>query len=350
MTAVACLPETAPVARAETRVITVATYDLKPFVMTRNGVRSGFTIDLLDEIAKRTGWDFVYVDGGTTAGLLNSLAEGRTEMAACAISITSDRAEMFDFSQPIMKGGLQIAVAASAIEHTQPGLVDFLKLLFSKTMAIWLFAALVLTIVPAHIIWILERRSGESVVSRSYFPGIFQAFAWGLGMLAATPEETPRYLPTRAVQVLWAFVGIIFVAYFTATLTANLTVDKFVSAIQSPADLIGRRVCTVADTTATANLTKLNVDFTGVPVIEDCYAGLREDKFDAIVFDAPVLQHYVQHDGAGVATIAGPIFHDGDYGIAFPLGSPLRRQVDDALLSIRESGDFDLIKQKWLGS
>jgi polar amino acid transport system substrate-binding protein len=67
------------------------------------------------------------------------------------------------------------------------------------------------------------------------------------------------------------------------------------------------------------------------------------------VADAPVLQYYVAHNGAGVAEIASPIFHFEDYGIAFPLGSDLRKQADDALLSIRENGDYDLIKAKWLG-
>lgn len=346
--AIVCMPVT-PSAHAETRTVTVATYDLTPFVITRDGVKTGFTIDLLGEVSKRTGWQFVFVDGGSTAGMLKTVADGGAEAAACAISITSDRSEIFDFSQPIMKAGLQIAVPASAIERSQAGLIDFLKLLFSKTMAIWLIGALILTIVPAHIIWLLELRNSESAVARSYYPGVFQAFGWGIGILAATSDDSSRYALTRVVKTLWAFVGIIFVAYFTATLTANITVDKFESEISSPADLIGKRVCTVSETTSTANLTRLGIEFTGAPRIEDCYQGLRDSKFDAIVFDAPVLQHYVQHDGVGVAELAGPVFHDEDYGIVFPLGSQLRRQVDDALLSVRESGDFELIKQKWLG-
>lgn len=342
-------PGLTPAAHAESRTITVATYDLKPFVMTKNGVRSGFTVDLLAEIAKRTGWDFVYVDVGSTAGILKAVSEGRVDAAACAVSITSERAESMDFSQPILKGGLQIAVPANAVEVTQPGLRDFLGLLFSQTMLIWMAAALVMTILPAHIIWLLERPHGHPMVSRKYFPGIFQAFAWGLGMLSASPDDTPRHWQTRVVNLLWAFISVVFGAYFTATLTANLTVEKFESKINTPMDLIGKRVCTVSETTSSINLDRLGVGFTGVRDIAECYSGLRDERFDAIVFDAPVLQNYVRTEGAGIATIAGPVFHDEDYGILFPLGSPLRREVDDVLLSIRESGEHDLIRQKWLG-
>jgi polar amino acid transport system substrate-binding protein len=240
-------------------------------------------------------------------------------------------------------------VPAGAIERSQPGLSDFLKLLFSKTMAVWLLAALALTVIPAHIIWLLERRHADSMVSKSYFPGIFQAFGWGLGMLAAAPDDAPRHWQTRSLGVLWAFVSIIFVAYYTATLTANLTVEKFDSQIGSPTDLVGRTVCTIADTTAATYLNEIGVNFTGAPRLEDCYAGLKNGDFEAVVTDAPLLQYYVAHDGAGVGEIASPIFQFEDYGVAFPLGSDLRKQFDDALLSIRENGDYEIIKRKWLG-
>lgn len=331
------------------RVVTVATYDIEPFVMTVDGVKTGFTIDVLDAIAKRTGWTYQFIDKGGIKEILAEVTSRRTDSAAAAISITSDRAEVMDFSQPILNAGLQIAVPVGAIERSQPGLTDFLKLLFSKTMAVWLLAALALTVIPAHVIWLLERRHADSMVSRSYFPGIFQAFGWGLGMLAAAPDDAPRHWQSRALGVLWAFVSIIFVAYYTATLTANLTVEKFDAQIKSAADLVGRKVCAVANTTSTGTLDELGVEYTGVKQNTECYAGLKSGEFEAVITDAPLLQYWVSHDGAGIAELAGPVFHHEDYGIAFPLNSELRKQADDALLSIRENGDFDLIKNKWLG-
>lgn len=336
-------------AQPQPRVLTISTYEIEPFVMTEDGIKTGFTIDLLDAIGKRTGWTYNYVDGENVKGILDDVTGRRADAAAAAISITSARAKVLDFSQPILNAGLQIAVPASSVERSQPGLADFLTLLFSETMAVWLLAALILTVVPAHIVWLLERRHEGSMVSRKYFPGIFQAFGWGLGILAAAPDDAPRHWPSRALGLLWAFVAIIFVAYYTATLTANLTVEKFDDQIASPGDLVGRQVCTVANTTATDALDEFGVRFTGVATMEDCYDGLKSGTFDAIVSDAPLLQYWVINGGADVARLAGPVFHHEDYGIAFPLGSDLRKEADDALLSIREKGDFELIKQKWLG-
>ena len=348
--AIGVLPATTPRADAAPRQVTVATRDLTPFVMNQDSVRTGFTIDLLNEIAKHTEWRYTYADFDNVQGLLNAVANGRADLGAAAVSITADRAKQFDFSQPMLNAGLQIIAPVSNTERVQPGLFDFLKLLFSKTMAVWLWAALVLTIVPAHIIWVMERGDPESMVSKSYFPGIFQSFGLGLGMLAAAPFDSPRQWPIRTITILWTFISIIFIAHYTAILTTNLTVERIKSQISSPTDLVGKRVCTVVNTTSAPALSKIGVQHTAAQQIEDCYTGLENDSFDAVVFDAPVLQYYVAHRGAGVADVTGPIFKNEDYGIVFPIGSDLRREFDDALLSVQEDGEFDRLKRKWFGT
>lgn len=347
---IGAMPGLAAPANAEPRVVTVATHDIEPFVMTNEGVKTGFTVDVLSEIAKHTGWTLNYVDVPDVAGQLRSVGEGRTDVAAGAISITADRAMSYDFSQPTLNAGLQIMVPTGTTARTSPGLVDFLKLLFSKAVVIWLSAALILAVIPAHIVWFAERRHADSPMSKKYFPGIFQAFGYGLGMLAAQPDELPRHWVNRVLGILLAFVSIIFVAYYTATLTANLTVEKFNSQISSPSDLLGKRVCTIDKTTSAAFLNEQGIAFSPVPTIRDCYTGLHTDKFDAVVFDAPVLAYYVAHEGAGDAALVGTVFQNADYGIAFRNGSDLRKQADEALLKMREDGDFDLIKDKWFGT
>lgn len=179
------------------REITVATREVAPFVMTRDGVKTGFAVDLLDLIAKRAGWTITYLDTGATNSTeqLTTVTDGRADAAVGSISITAERRKSFDFSQPILNSGLQIAVPIGRDKPIAPGLTDFLKLLFSSTMLVWLGVALVLTVIPAHITWLLERRHPQSMVSKSYFPGVFQAFRWSLGMLAAQPDDAPRHRP-----------------------------------------------------------------------------------------------------------------------------------------------------------
>ncbi len=320
------------------RVVTIAVHDTAPFVMTQGSVKSGFTIDILDRISKRTGWTINYLDFGTVADQLEAVTDGPADAAAGGLSITSERSQDFDFSQPTLNAGLQIMVPAGLEKPSQPGLVDFLSLLFSKATLVWLTVTVVGVILPVALIRQIQRRRADPMPAQSPPVPSPPAHSW-----------PARSWPVRALAVVWASVGIVFVAYFTATLAANLTVAKFDAKISSPADLFGKRVCTVAGTTSAIYLAELGVNFEAMPRIDDCYAGLQNDSVDAVVYDSPVLRYYLSQDGAGSVAIAGPIFEREDYGIAFRNGSGLRKQFDEALLRMQEDGDYDLIIRKWFG-
>jgi polar amino acid transport system substrate-binding protein len=64
---------------------------------------------------------------------------------------------------------------------------------------------------------------------------------------------------------------------------------------------------------------------------------------------APVLRTCAAHGGAGRVWIVGPEFQRGHLAFALPLGSPLRRMVDGALLAIRAGGTTQRIHEKWFG-
>jgi len=350
LAAIAGVPFVSPPASAEQRTLTVATRNLPPFVMTDGNLKSGFTIDVMEEVAKRNDWNLNYVDYPSVVKQLEAVAGNRADLAAAAISITSERSTKFDFSQPFMSGGPQIMIPAGTSQPTAPGLTDFLKLLFSKNVLVWLLAAAAITLIPAHIVWLIERRHADSMVSKSYYPGILQAFRWGLGSIAAAADDSPRHSLARIFAVLWGFVSIIFVAYYTATLSANLTVNKIGSQIKSASDLVGKKVCTVAKTTSSGALDTFGVTYDGVTAINDCYSGLKADKYDAVVYDAPVLSYYASQVAPGTVELVGAVLQQEDYGIAFRPGSPLRGGTDAALLKMREDGTYSQIKQKWFGT
>ena len=146
LAAIAGLPMAVP-AGAQAREVAVSVRTLAPFVMTQDNQRTGFTIELWEEIAKREGWTTKYLDAENVAAQLKDITERRADVAAGAISITADRMANFDFSQPILGGGLQILVPKHSSAPAEPGIKNFLPLLFSKTMLIWLLGGLAL----AHV-------------------------------------------------------------------------------------------------------------------------------------------------------------------------------------------------------
>lgn len=328
----------------------VATRVLPPMVIENGGGLSGFSIDLWNEIATRLKVRTSYQVNPDVRALLAQVTDGAADLGISAISITSERHKIVDFSQPMLNAGLHILVRGQGESESNP-LTDLLRLLFSPAILVWLGIGLLFIIVPAHLVFLLERRHPNGMIPTTrYFPGIFHAMYWAASTLATQADSMPRQWVARILAVLWMFTGVVFVAFYTAQLTATLTVQRIQGSINGPDDLPGKRAATTRGSTAAAWLREQRAEVVEVTRFAEATEALRERRVDAVVFDAPVLLYYAAHEGKGQVQVVGPTFRKEDYGIAFPLGSPLRKQVDVTLLGLREDGTFQRLYDRWFAT
>jgi polar amino acid transport system substrate-binding protein len=341
-------PATAQQAPGELRVVTRV---LPPMVVDRQGQLTGFAIDLWNEISQRLKIKTTYHVAPDVGALLADVRSGKANLGVGAISVTSAREAEFDFSQPIMNAGLQILVRGAGRDGDANPLTDLLKLLFSWTSLAWLGIAAMLVLVPAHIVWWLERDQPAGIIpSRSYIPGIFHALYWAAGTLATQADSAPKSWLARIVALLWMFTGVVFVALYTAQLAATLTVQQIGGGINGPDDLAGKRVATTRGSTAASTVRDLQAQVVEVGQISEAYQALTRRAVDAVVFDSPVLLYYAANEGKGQVTTVGSTFRKEDYGIIFPRGSQLRSQVNVTLLRLREDGTYQRLYEKWFAT
>lgn len=328
----------------------VATRVVPPMVLDHEGHLSGFSIDLWNDIATRLNRKTDYRITPDVTELLEAVRDDKADLGISAVSITADREAIFDFSQPIMNAGLQILVRGGGESGDPNPLTALMRLFFSRTILVWFGIALLLILIPAHLIWLFERRHRNGIVPDGrYFPGIFHAMFWAAGTLATQADQMPRHWMSRIVAVLWMFTAVVFVAFYTAQLTAALTVQQIQGSINGPDDLTGRRVGTTQGSTSAAYLREHKARLSEFALIDDAYKALLDKQVDAVVFDTPVLLYYTAHEGKGRVQVVSGVFHKEDYGIVFPTNSPLRKQVNEALLALREDGTYEDIYNKWFG-
>ena len=222
----------------ETPELHVAAFVVPPLVMEQEGALTGFGIDLWNAIAARLKRKTIY-QIAPDIGALEEAMRSKTADVTLALFITSSRDEAFDFSYPILEAGLQIMVRdAHQTAATENPLWAMLRLMLSRTTVAWLGMALLLVLIPAHLVWLLDRRREDSAIaSRNYFPGIFEAAYWALSTLTTQAEAMPRQWLARILSILWMFAGVVFVAFYTAQLTTTLTVEQIRGAIEGPDDL-----------------------------------------------------------------------------------------------------------------
>jgi polar amino acid transport system substrate-binding protein len=335
-----------PLVKAEATpgTLRVATRLIAPFVMEDQRKLTGFSVELWEKIAEQIGQKFTLTMYPTLAQTLSAVEQNKADLAIAAISITAEREQKFDFSYPMFASGLKILIR----NPKQSGFVpNLLRDLFSPAILQIIGLAIVMVIVSAHLIWFFERRHPKSSISEDYFPGIFEAAWWAASTLATQAEEMPRGALGRVMAVLWMFIAVLFVAYFTATVTAGMTAQSIHGNIQSIDDLKGRTVATTTGSTAANFLRRRSLKTVEVDKIEAAYDALLAQKVDAVVFDAPVLMYYAAHAGQGKVQLVGEILRDENYGILMQPNSPYRKPINKALLKLKENGTYQSLYSKW---
>ncbi len=331
--------------------VTVGVKPLDPFVTKNpnvaaggNDAYQGFSIDLWNEVAKRNSWTTTYRWYDTLPPMLADVKAGTVDAGIAGISITKDREQSFDFSYPMFNAGLEVLTTTSGSSSWTDELGGFVTAGIGR----YLLALVAVLVLAGHVIWLATRRA----TGQSYLPGVGLGIykAAGLGLSGDYGVGEPVRPWGRVVAVAWSIVGICFVALFTASVTSQLTVQTIQGSVRGVQDLGGRTVVTVEGTSAAAYLKKHDIAYTGVTTIEEAYPRLDAGEVDAIVFDAPVLEHRLQASGSGNEIVVGGIFAHEDYGIAMPTGSALRKKVNTALIDMRSDGTYDQLYSRYFGT
>lgn len=93
-------------------VIRLATNSgMAPFAYMKHGKMSGYDIEIARVIASKLGRTLEIVDMDIAA-IIPSLITGKSDMAACGITVTEERAQSVLFSIPNYQGGIAVMVAA----------------------------------------------------------------------------------------------------------------------------------------------------------------------------------------------------------------------------------------------
>src|SRR5258708_16604286 len=140
-------PQTAPQLRVATRVI-------EPFVMQDGGRLRGFSVDLWKAITDKMGAQSTFTIQPTIVDLLDAVKTNKADVGIAAISISAERDKDFDFSQPMFDSGLQVMI------RNQEGggaVVHLWDQILASGILRWLTVIFIIGLIPAHIVWIVER-------------------------------------------------------------------------------------------------------------------------------------------------------------------------------------------------
>ncbi len=152
------------------------------------------------------------------------------------------------------------------------------------------------------------------------------------------------------LAIIWMFFSVITISGFTAAIASVFTVQQLGSLIQGPDDLPGRTVGTVRSSTSADYLAEHFVSTTDFPNIHQALdAVAATGRLDAAVYDAPVLRYMAASQLVGKIDVLPGLFQRQDYAIALRPGSPLREDLNRALLRRISQPEWEATLFRYLG-
>lgn len=311
---------------------------------------SGFALDLWDEIVQDMGAEVEVTAVNSLAKMIDEVEHGSGDVGISGVSMTFDRESRIDFSHPFYDSGLQILIPAE--ENGRWAFASaLLQALFSKGLLLTLFLLMLCLFLAANVLWWFERSHQHSDFSSHYGRGIIDALWWAAVTVTTVGDgkKTPRNVSGKIFAIVWMFAGYFVLAYFTASVSSSLTLERLQGNIQGPEDLRGKRVATVTHSQAEDYLKAEGIVPSTFGSVDQAIDAMKSGKIDAVVYHEPVLRYYAAHSEANQVQVVGNIFKPQSYAFVLPVESPHREAINRSLLKLRENGRYEALRRKWFG-
>jgi ABC-type amino acid transport substrate-binding protein len=313
-----------------------------------NGAQpTGVMIDIWEDLAGRLGKATDFVKATTFVKLLETLPAGTADVALGPLAITEEREKRFDLTHPIFHSGLRIAVR----QKSNSGFFDALESLVSWDLLTLLGVVLGLALLSGHLLWWFERQGNEHSFPKEYPRGVWEAI-WWIASTIVTGGCDDKHVDSvlgRGIAYSWMVGGIVLIAALTSMLTATMTAERVTGTIHGVRDLAGRTVGCQAEAVSGDSVRRRGGIVEEFASIHDALDALALGMVDAVVAENQQLMYLSNQSIRRTIRLVGPIFDSFDYGIGLPAGSPLREDLNTAILRMREDGTLERIKEEWLG-
>lgn len=224
--------------------------------------------------------------------------------------------------------------------------------LFSLEFLATLAALTGLLMLVGLLLWLAERKKNKSMFGGSPSAGIGSSFWWAAVTMTTVGygDKAPITVWGRIIALVWMFSAIIIISSFTAAIATSLTVGRLESSVNGVNDLSSVRVATVEQSVSDEFLSARGIRFQRESTIEEAVAGLAHGRYDAVVYDKPILQYVTSQEFPKRTHILPNTFQRQDYAIGLPDESELREPLNQALLEIVSGDDWQRVLARHLGA
>jgi len=333
--------------------LSVGVAECPPFVIFDDGKYSGLAIYLWEKVGNELGmeWNYKEYPLGDLLEIIKSTDKSELpDLGVSCTSVTSQREEMIDFSHSFNETYTAIAVRETTLSAAIIGFLTSPGVL--KAILIVLGAAILI----GAIFFLLESRTNKKLFSSNTVLGrIIEPVIVGLMFLTSGPIRFYRFktLTARVLATVLTLSSTFLIAAITAVLASSFTLNAMQTEIRTLDDLRSIQVGALSASTSSAFLEKNGIVHQTRPDLDTLVNELDQGKLDAIVSDAAFLLYRInqgkQQGQFESLTVLPYELAAQNYAFVLVEGSPLREQINRALLTVRTQKEWREKITEYLG-
>ncbi|XP_034240253.1 uncharacterized protein LOC117644748 [Thrips palmi] len=290
-------------------------------------------------------------------GIVGDLTSGAAHMSFAALSVSSSRSEVMDFSVPFFYSG--VSFLAAPTQKSEIPLHAFL-LPFSPELWIAIFLSLNLTAIAVAVYewlspfglnpWGRQRSKNFSIASALWV-------MWGLLCGHLVAFKAPKSWPNKFLINVWGGFSVLFVASYTANIAALIAGLFFHNAVSNYHDrsLLSQKVGAPRHSAADYYVHRANphlwehMQRFSVATVEEGVHRLRNGTLDILIADTPILDYYRATDHGCKLQKIGDAINEDTYAVGMAKGFPLKDSVSAVIAKYTNNGYMDILQEKWYG-
>ncbi|XP_070579848.1 glutamate receptor ionotropic, NMDA 2A-like [Ptychodera flava] len=336
----------------------------------------GFCIDLLEQLKRDIGFTYdlhlvednnygAEIDGQWN-GMIGDIVSHEADAAIGAVRITTERADVVDFSTPFISTGISVLV------KRQDGEISNTAFLGSFHITVWVFLLVVAVNITAIFVFVFEWFSPGGY-DRDFNQGRASKFTLGssiwliYGILFnnTVHNNVPRSYTAKFMTNMWACFALVFVAMYTADLVTHMIQEdthRIVTGytdkkIQNPTNFQPPlKFATVVSSSVETLIKKSNPEMHNYMktyskrTSAEAIKALKIGELDAFIYDSEVLNALAKKDDHCDLIMVGDVYASTGYAVAFSKESHWIERFDDFLLMYKDNGFVQKLSDTWMDS
>jgi len=346
----------------------IVTYIKPPYMyydttlnQTGNARFSGFLKDMLDYLFAYLSTNTTYtlyispsnsygvIVNGSWDGLIKELLVGNADLIVADLTVTEQRRSAIDFTGPYLDLGLSLLVPKPVND------VNVWIFLSPFSSELW-FGLLGLTFAMSIIVYVYDRLSpyGYYNTRREEKFNFSESLLMSLLVFVGKDSTPSRSWGARTILLFYFAFNLIIVSFYTANLTAALTVQMAtvqvhgLNDLKAPGSYFSLTSGTASQTyfqNPSMALFKNHIIY--YDTFNESISAMLDGEVEAVVEDSPSLDFVSNHQPCNTYVV-GDIFFKSNFAIGLNYGNyNVSVMLSKGILHLRESGLIDDLYQGW---